>query len=75
MMDKKTEIVDFDEKMKEVNAWITKQGLDIFQDSDFVVNGLRKIGEETLEIDAFVNIYLTNEDLFSAQITFKVLKR
>jgi len=61
--------------MKKVNDWLTKQGLDDFKDSEILVNGLRRIDEDTVEIDAFVNIYLTNEDLYSAQISFKVLKR
>ena len=61
--------------IKEVNEWWSKKGLDIFEDSEFLINGLRKVDDETFEVDAFINIYLTNKDLFSAQITFKVLKR
>ena len=67
--------MSFDEKMKKVNVWWSKQGLDDFEDSECLVNGIRRIDADTLEVDAFINIYLTNNDLFSAQITFKVLKR
>jgi len=46
-----------------------------FEDSEFLVNGLRQIDDETYEVDAFVNVYLTDKSLLSAQITFKALKR
>lgn len=61
--------------MEKVNKWIKKQGLEEFEDSDFVVNGLKKIDDEMYEVDAFVNVYLTDDSIISAQITFKALKR
>jgi len=64
-----------EEELKEVNKWWTKQGLDDFEDSEFLVNRVRKIDGNTLEITAFTNIYLKNGDLYSAQITFTAKKR
>jgi len=63
------------EEMKKVNDWWGKKGLNDFEDSEFLVTGLRKIDDETYEVDAFVNVYLTDKSLISAQITFKALKR
>jgi len=74
-MTKNPKIVSHDEEMKKVNDWWTKQGLNDFEDSEFLVNGLRKIDDETYEVDAFVNVYLTDKSIISAQITFKALKR
>jgi len=67
--------MDHDEKMKKVNEWLSKQGLDEFKDSEFLVNGMRRIDADKLEITAFTNIYLNNDDIYSAQITFTALKR
>ena len=67
--------MSFDERMKKVNAWCTKQGLDDLEDSDFIPNKLRIIDAETLEITAFINIYLKNGELYSTTIRFNVEKR
>ena len=79
MNEQKTIVESFVENLDELRTklcgWWSKKGLDIFEDSEFLVTGLRKVDDETFEVDAFINIYLTNKDLFSAQITFKVLKR
>lgn len=61
--------------MKKVNDWWKKRGLTEFDDSEFLVTGLKKLDDETYEVDAFVNVYLTDKSIISAQITFKALKR
>lgn len=66
---------DFDEEKKKIDDWWKKRGLEMFEDSEMLVNGLKKIDDETYEVDAFVNVYLTDKTLISAQITFKALKR
>jgi len=63
------------EEMKKVNDWWKKRGLTEFDDSEFLVTGLKKLDDETYEVDAFVNVYLTDKSIISAQITFKALKR
>ena len=67
--------MNFDEKMKEINKWLTERGLDDFYAEDCLVNRMKRIDANTLEIEAFTNIYLKNDDCYSAQIKFIVKKR
>lgn len=67
--------MSFDEEMKKVNKWCIKQGLDILKDSDFVVNKIERINEKRLQVTAFINIYLTNGDLYTTTIQFEIEKR
>lgn len=68
-------MANFDEEMKKVNDWITKKGLTDFKESEILVNEMKRLDAHTLEIGAYINIYLKNDDLYSAQIKFIVKKR
>ena len=61
--------------MDEVNKWYSEAGLDDFKEEECVVNGMKRIDADTLEMRAFTNIHLKNGDLYSAQITFIVKKK
>lgn len=67
--------MSFDKEMKKVRAWEIEKGLTDFDDAEILVNGMKKIDDDSIEVDAFVNIYLKNGELHSAQIKFAVEKR
>lgn len=60
---------------EELSKWVTQQGLDDFEDSEFIVNEMRVIDENTLKITAFTNVYLKNGDVYSATVRFEIEKR
>lgn len=67
--------MSFDKEMKKVRAWEIEKGLTDFDDAEILVNGMKRIDDDTFEVDAFVNIYLKSGDLCSGQIKFVVKKR
>ena len=60
---------------QELEEWVKREGLTEFEDSEFLVNRIENIDENTIQVKAFVNVYMTNKDLFSAQIVFRLKKR
>jgi len=62
-------------KAKELEEWVKEQGLEDFEDSEFLVNRIEIIDENTIRVKAFVNVYMKNKDLYSTQIRFTLEKR
>ena len=63
------------EKSRELEDWTKAQGLEDFEDSEFLVNRIKIIDENTIRVKAFVNVYLKNKEVYSAQIVFTLQKR
>jgi hypothetical protein len=66
---------DFDKEMKKVNAWAKKSGVDQMQDEEIVVIGIERKTEDTITVNALVNIYMKNGEFYSRGIEFEAKKR
>ena len=62
-------------KSKELEEWVKRQGLEDFEDSEFLVNKIEITGENTMRVKAFVNVYMKNRGLYSGHILFTLQKR
>ena len=52
-------------ELDKLKKWQKEHGLEEFEESDFLVTNIKRINGNTLEITAFVNIYLKNGELYS----------
>ena len=62
-------------KSKELEEWARRQGLTEFDDSEFLVNRIEILDENTIRVKAFVNVYLKNKEVYYADIIFSLRKR
>jgi len=62
-------------KKEELEEWVKREGLTDFEDSEFLVNRIEIVDENTIRVKAFVNVYMKNKELYSAQIRFTLQKR
>jgi len=60
---------------KELEEWVKREGLIEFEDSEFLVNRIEIIDENSIRVKAFVNVYMKNKELYSAHIKFTLQKR
>jgi len=58
-------------ELDKLKKWQKEHGLEEFDESEFLVTNIKRIDANTLEITAFVNIYLKNGELYS--ITSNIL--
>ena len=52
-------------EVDKLKKWQKEHGLECFDDSEFLVTNIKRINSNTLEITAFINIYLNNGELYS----------